>query len=165
MFEKQRQCAMNDKPIFEAFLTPHRSLGRQGFIIFAIIISAMAIGHMIVFLVAGAWPVALFFGLDLFLIFGAFWLNYRSGRAHEEIFLSRVELKVNKVSASGRQKEHLFNPIWSKFDVSRHEEIGIIDMKISTRDTKTSVGSFLNPDDRESFASAFSDALAIAKHK
>lgn len=156
---------MNEKPIFEAFLTPHRSLGRQGFIIFAIIISVMAIGHMVVFFVAGAWPVVLFFGFDLLLIFGAFWLSYRSGRAHEEISLSRIELKVKKVSASGKYKEHLFNPLWSKFDVSRHEEIGITDMKISTRDERTSVGSFLNPEDRESFASAFSGALATAKRK
>lgn len=156
---------MNDKPIFEALLTPHRSLGRQGFIIFALIVSAMALGHMVVFLVAGAWPVALFFGVDLLLIFGAFWLSYRSGRAREEISLSRIELKVKKISASGRQKEHRFNPLWSKFDISRHEEIGITDMRISARDAKTSVGSFLNPEDRESFASAFSGALATAKRK
>lgn len=156
---------MNDKLIFEAFLTPHRSLGRQGFTIFAIIVSVMAIGHMVVFFIAGAWPVALFFGFDLLLVFGAFWLSYRSGRAREEISLSRIELKVKKVSASGKQKEHLFNPLWLKFDISRHEEIGITDMKISTRDTNTSVGSFLNPEDRESFASAFSGALATAKRK
>lgn len=156
---------MNEKPIFEAFLRPHRSLGRQGFAIFAVIITVMAIGHMVVFLVAGAWPVVLFFGLDLLLIFGAFWLNFRSGRVREEISLSRIELKVKKISASGKQTEHLFNPLWSKFDVSRHEEIGITDMKISTRGERTSVGSFLNPEDRESFAMAFSDALATAKRK
>ncbi|WP_162654298.1 DUF2244 domain-containing protein [Lentilitoribacter sp. Alg239-R112] len=156
---------MNDKLIFEAFLTPHRSLGRLGFIIFAVIISAMAIGHMIVFFVAGAWPVAFFFGFDLLLIFGAFWLNYRSGRTREEISLSRIELKIKKISASGQQREHLFNPLWSRFDVSRHDEIGITDMKISAREAKTCVGSFLNPDDRESFANAFSSALATVKRK
>ena len=156
---------MNDKPIFEAFLTPHRSLGRKGFTVFAIIVGSLIIAHIVIFLIAKAWPVAMFLGLDLLLIFGAFWLNYRAGRAREEIVVSRLELKVSKVSPSGRRKDNLFNPLWTKFMVDRKEDIGITDMKLRSEGNELPIGTFLNPDDRESFARAFGVALATAKRR
>jgi uncharacterized membrane protein len=154
---------MNEKPIFQAFLTPHRSLGRKGFTVFAIITSALIIAHIAIFLVANAWPVAVFLGLDLILIFGAFWLNYRSGRIREEISISRIDLRVSKFNASGKRHDQHFNPAWVKFDISRHEESGITDMKVRAQSDEATIGKFLNPDDRESFASAFQGALATAK--
>ena len=156
---------MNDKPIFEAFLTPHRSLGRKGFTAFAIIVGSLIMAHIVIFLIAKAWPVAMFLGLDLLLIFGAFWLNYRAGRAREEIVVSRLELKVSKVSPSGRRKDNLFNPLWTKFMVDRKEDIGITDMKLRSEGNELPIGTFLNPDDRESFARAFGGALATAKRR
>ncbi len=156
---------MNEKPIFEAFLTPHRSLERRGFTVFAIIVGSLLMAHIVIFLIAKAWPVAMFLGADLILIFGAFWLNYRAGREREEIVVSRLELKVSKVSPSGRRKERLFNPIWTKFMVDRKEDIGITDMKLRSKGDDLRIGSFLNPDDRESFARAFGGALATAKRR
>ena len=156
---------MNDKPIFEAFLTPHRSLGRKGFTVFAIIVGSLIMAHIVIFLIAKAWPVAMFLGLDLLLIFGAFWLNYRAGRAREEIVVSRLELKVSKFSPSGRRKDNLFNPLWTKFMVDRKEDIGITDMKLRSEGNELPIGTFLNPDDRESFARAFGGALATAKRR
>lgn len=156
---------MNEKPIFEAFLTPHRSLGRRGFTVFAIIVGSLLMAHIVIFLIAKAWPVAMFLGADLILIFGAFWLNYRAGREREEIVVSRLELKVSKVSPSGRRKERLFNPIWTKFMVDRKVDIGITDMKLRSKGDDLRIGSFLNPDDRESFARAFGGALATAKRR
>lgn len=154
---------MNEKPIFEALLTPHRSLGRHGFIVLALITSALVFAHIVVFLMANAWPVAIFLGVDLILLFGAFWLNYRAGRVREEITISRSELAIRKVAASGKMREDRFNPFWAKFHVSRHEELGITQMNVTAQDHKVPVGSFLNPDDRESFARAFQGALATAK--
>ncbi|MEP2945206.1 MAG: DUF2244 domain-containing protein [Lentilitoribacter sp.] len=156
---------MNEKPIFEAFLTPHRSLGRKGFTVFAIIVGALILAHIVIFLIAKAWPVAIFLGLDLILIFGAFWLNYRAGRAREEIVVSRLELKVSKVSPTGKRYEKLFNPLWTKFLIDRKEGIGITDMKLRSEGNDLRIGAFLNPDDRESFARAFGGALATAKRR
>jgi hypothetical protein len=59
--------------------------------------------------------------------------------------------------------EYLFNPFWARFRVARHEEIGITGMLVSGEGRSTDVGSFLNPADRESFASAFSRALATVR--
>ena len=45
------------------------------------------------------------------------------------------------------------------------DEIGITDMRVSGQGRQTDVGSFLNPDDKESFATAFQRALATIKKR
>ncbi|WP_417410558.1 DUF2244 domain-containing protein [Hoeflea sp.] len=156
---------MNNEPEFEAVLSPHRSLGRLGFVLLMSITTVITAVHMVIFARVGAWPVFAFFGLDLALLFGAFWLSYRSGRMREFIRLSRTDLSIRKVFPSGRSVDHQFNPFWTRFNIARHEEIGITDMRVSSRGQQTEVGSFLNPDDKESFATAFQRALATIKKR
>lgn len=156
---------MNDEPLFEAVLTPYRSLGRLGFVILMSVTTVITAVHMVIFAKVGAWPVFAFFGLDLALLFGAFWLSYRSGRIREFIRMSRTDLSIRKVAPSGRAVEHQFNPFWTRFNIARHDEIGITGMRISGQGQQTEVGSFLNPDDKESFASAFQRALATIKKR
>jgi len=156
---------MNDEPVFDAVLRPHRSLGRLGFVLLMSITTVITAVHMVIFAKVGAWPVFGFFGLDLALLFGAFWLSYRSGRMREFIRMSRTDLNVRKVSPSGRAVDHQFNPFWARFNIDRHDEIGITDMRISGQGQQTEVGSFLNPDDKESFATAFQRALATIKKR
>jgi len=117
----------------------------------------------VLFISQGAWPVFGFFGLDALLIYGAFRLNYRAARAREEVSVSRTALDIKKVAPSGKTVQHRFNPFWARFSVARHEEIGITRMLVEAQGSSVSIGGFLNPDDRESFAAAFSRALATAK--
>lgn len=112
---------------------------------------------------AGAWPVIGFFGLDILAIYIAFKLSYRSAKLREEVTVSRSKLEIRKIAPSGRMRQHLFNPLWSKFNVARHDEIGITAMAVASRGESVPIGGFLNPDDRESFAKAFARALATAK--
>jgi len=156
---------MNNEPQFEAVLSPHRSLGRLGFVLLMSITTVITAVHMVIFARVGAWPVFAFFGLDLALLFGAFWLSYRSGRMREFIRMSRTGLSIRKVFPSGRSVDHQFNPFWTRFSIDRHEEIGITDMRVSSRGQQTEVGSFLNPEDKESFATAFQRALAAIKKR
>ncbi len=152
-----------DEPFFRALLTPHRSLGRTGFMI---LMGALLFGWIVtgaIFLAHGAWPVFGFFGLDVVLVYVAFKLNYRSGRAREEVSVSRTSLDITKIAPSGRKEAFQFNPFWARFSVSRHQEIGITAMAVEGQGKNVPIGSFLNPDDRESFATAFSGALAKAK--
>lgn len=154
---------MNDEPVFEAMLSPHRSLGRSGLIVVVTLTASTVFFQLIFFAAAGAWPIAGFLGLDLVLLYGAFWLNYRAARAREFVTVSRTALSVRKVTPSGRQTEFNCNPFWARFTVRRHEEIGITNMRVTSRGQGTDLGSFLNPVDKESFASAFSGALATVK--
>ncbi|MEQ1941339.1 DUF2244 domain-containing protein [Mesorhizobium sp. VNQ89] len=156
-------AAAADEPFFQALLTPHRSLGRTGF---AILMGALLFGWLVTglfFLSHGAWPIFGFLGLDVLLVYVCFTLNYRAARAREEVSVSRTSLDIRKIAPSGRSEDHHFNPFWAKFAVARHDEIGITRMAVEGQGRSVSIGGFLNPDDRESFATAFSRALATAK--
>ena len=152
-----------DKPIFEALLTPYRSLGRVGFAVLmgALITCWMFVG--ILFWSIGAWPIFGFFGIDVLLIYLAFRWNYHAARAREEISVSRSVLHIRKYTASGKVITHRFNPFWTRFKVARKPDIGIIGMSVESREASLTIGNFLSPDDRESFATAFGAALAEAR--
>jgi uncharacterized membrane protein len=152
-----------DTPIFRALLTPHRSLTPRGFRVLMGIIVAGSLVCGLFCIAIGAWPVFGFFGLDVLILYVAFKLSYRSGRAREEVSVSRTSLDIRQVAPSGKSREHRFNPFWARFAVSRHEEIGITRMAVEAQGREVQIGSFLNPDDRESFAKAFGRALATAR--
>ncbi|MBE0693430.1 MAG: DUF2244 domain-containing protein [Aquamicrobium sp.] len=152
-----------DEPIFRALLMPHRSLGQAGFYaLMATLLAGWAVTG-VVFLSRGAWPVFGFFGLDVLAIYVAFRLNYRAARAREEVSVSRTALDIRKTAPSGRTEDHRFNPFWARFNVARHDEIGITRMAVEGQGKAVAIGGFLNPDDRESFAAAFSSALATVR--
>lgn len=156
-------AARNEEEIFRALLVPHRSLGRNGFLIVMAVIGGCSFLTGLFFLSLGAWPVFGFFGLDVLLIYLAFRMNYTAAKAHEEVSVSRITLQIRQVAPSGRTNLHEFNPFWTRFSVARHAEIGITSMRVEGQGKAVTIGSFLNPDDRESFALAFTRALAAAK--
>lgn len=152
-----------DEPVFAARLEPYRSLSRTGFVTLMAIVSVVCFAAGLSFLAIGAWPVFGFLGLDVVLIWLAFRLNYRSGRRSEELAIWPHDLIVRQISPAGKVREHRFNPAWTRFAVTRHDELGITSMQLQSRGRKLALGSFLNPADRESFASAFAGALAQVK--
>ncbi|MCB1421053.1 MAG: DUF2244 domain-containing protein [Nitratireductor sp.] len=152
------------KPIFAARLTPYRSLGEKGFVLLMLFVGASCFASGILFISIGAWPVFGFFGLDALLIWGAFKLNYRSGRAFEEVAVWRDDIEFRQVSPAGRARIHRLNPFWTRFVVERHEEFGIVRMALRERNREIDIGAFLNPSDRDSFAMAFNAVLAKARH-
>ncbi|MEM1364106.1 MAG: DUF2244 domain-containing protein [Pseudomonadota bacterium] len=158
--------------LFSALLVPYRSLAPIGFNLLMAFLFLVLTSMGVMFYQIGAWPVIGFCGLDLLLIWFAFHVNYKAAKAYEEVELDRTQLRVRKVDANGREAHHEFNPFWTRFQVERHDEIGITSMVLTSREPnedpskrqrKVAIGSFLNPDDRESFAKAFGQALATAK--
>ena len=156
-------AAIRGQPVFAARLEPHRSLSRSGFLVLMACVSVVCFTAGIVFWMQGAWPVFGFLGLDVAIIWLAFHFNYRSGRCSEELAIWPHDMVVRQISPAGRIREHRFNPAWTRFAVTRHAEYGITSMELRSRNRELALGSFLNPADRESFASAFAQALARVK--
>lgn len=152
-----------ETPIFRALLVPYRSLGQRGFTIVMLFVGLVSLCTGISFVLKGAWPVFGFFGLDVLLVWLAFQASYRSAKAREEVSVSRVALRIRKTSPKGVVREAHYNPFWARFQVARHDEIGITRMTVAGQGRQTEIGGFLNPDDRESFASEFNRALLAAK--
>src|SRR5437868_14425198 len=146
----------NDPPaepaIFSAVLTPHRSLGPTGFIVFMGILGGISFIAGMVFLMAGACPVFGFFGLDVLLVYWAFRANYRSGRAYEHVTVTASELTVRKVSHHGRMRQWRLNPVWVRLHRDEHEEFGIERLFLVSHGRKLPIGSFLGAGEKKSFA-------------
>jgi uncharacterized membrane protein len=149
--------------LFSALLTPHRSLNRTGFLVLMAFLSVVSFGAGVAFWMMGAWPVFGFFGLDILLIYWAFRVNFRRGKATEEISVTSSELRVRRVSHRGHVVEWVLNPLWVQLDQKTHAEFGIEKLYLVSRGRRVSVASFLGPDEKASFAKALLAALQAAK--
>lgn len=159
-----RNVDMTHPVLFQATLKPYRSLTPRGFgaLMMAIVLTSLGCG--LLFWSMGAWPIAAFFGLDILAIQLAFRLNYRSARACEIVEMTEDHLTVRRIAPNGRLEAFDFNPYWARLEVERVPDWGIIRMALASHGRRLSIGSFLNSDDRESFATALTKALASVRH-
>src|SRR6478609_1237199 len=155
--------AQEQPKLFSARLTPHRSLNRTGFLVLMAFIVAVSFAAGVAFLLMGAWPVLGFFGLDVLVIWWAFRVNFRRAAAVEEISVTPSELRVRRVSHRGHVVEWVLNPLWVRLDQKTHAEFGIERLYLVSRGRWVSIGSFLGPDEKASFAKALLAALQAAK--
>jgi len=147
---------------FDAVLTPHRSLGRKGFIILmSVIIAANFIAGM-VFLLKGAWPILGFCGLDVALVYWAFKANYRAAAAHETVQLSDSELRVRRVDARGRVASWSFQPYWVRL-VPEHHPDESVTIRLNSHGRSLELAHCLSVPERLDFAAALSMALAQSR--
>ncbi len=150
-------------PFFAARLTPHRSLGPRGFVALMAATGLICFASGLVFLAIGAWPVIWFFGLDVLIVYVAFRLNYDQARAYEEVQVSPIDVALTRVGPRGERQEFHFNPAWARLDVVRLDGEGVVALRLVSHGRAVTVGGFLNPPDRASFADAFAAALATAR--
>ena len=153
----------SESALFSAVMSPHRSLGQRGFVIVMLAITAVSFVAGLVFTIAGAWPVAGVFGVDVALIYWAFRANYRAARAYEQIVVTPTELMFRKVSQHGAVSDWRCNPLWVRLDRNVDEEFGVQSLHLVARGQRLPIAGFLGPDEKESFASALLAALAAAR--
>ncbi|MDZ7714358.1 MAG: DUF2244 domain-containing protein [Rhodovibrio sp.] len=102
----------DDDVVFDAILTPHRSLSKRGFTLLMTGVCVVSFTAGLGFFLIGAWPVVGFMGLDVLLIYGAFKLNFRAARLYETVTLTRDDLTVRRVSPRGDSQIWRFQPAW-----------------------------------------------------
>jgi uncharacterized membrane protein len=157
--EKSQQ----EPAIFSAVLTPQRSLGPRGFLALMLVLCCINFVTGMVFLLAGAWPVFGFCGLDVLLVYWAFRVSYRRAKAYEQVTVTPSELTVRQVSHQGRISEWTLNPLWVRLDRVVHAEFGIERLFLVSRGQRLAIAGFLGAHEKESFAHALSAALGEAK--
>ena len=154
-----REAPARPSYLFDAVLTPHRSLGPRGFWLLMAGIVAVSFAAGIAFLLAGAWPIFGFFGLDVLLVYWAFKASYRSGRLREVVRLTERELTVERISPAGRVRRWSFEPYWLRVELDdrpRHAS----QLRLTSHGKALSIGAFLSPQERGEVASELRIALA-----
>ena len=149
-------------PVFRARLTPHRSLSRSGFVIVMAVLGVSSFVAGMVFLILGAWPVLGFFGLDVALVYVAFTINYRDGRAFELVELDHDRLTLTRVSARGQTEIETFNPYWVRV-LSTEGSDGRNDLRFAVHGRETRFAVFLSNEERLDLKVAIETALHMQR--
>jgi len=156
-------ATLREPTLFAALITPHRSLGRPGFIAVMLAIGGISFATGVMFVIMGAWPVIGFLGLDVLLVYWAFRANYRAAAAFEEVTVTASELKVRKVSHRGEVSEWTLNPLWVRLDREEHEDYGLTKLFLVSRGRRLPIASYLSPQEKEGFAAELAAALGTAR--
>ena len=159
----QKGNPFHESVLFEARLSPHRSLSPAGFAIVMGALAAVSFAVGVSFLMMGAWPVFGFFVLDVGLVWLAFRLNYRAARAYEDIRMTPHSLSVRQVSAKGTARETAFNPRWVRLEKTEDDLYGVTRVALISRGIFLIVGAFLPPLYKGELAKRLGAALAVAK--
>ncbi len=144
--------------LFDAILTPHRSLGPIGFAVLIGVVAAVNIGVGVSFMLSGAWPILVFCSLDVLLLYVMFRLSYHSGRIRERVRLLPGELTVERHDVRGRMQSWSFQPYWLRIamdDPPGHDS----QLILLSRGRSLAIGDFLTPAERLDLARALRRAL------
>lgn len=157
------ELAGADAPLFAASIRPHRSLGPEGVRLVITLVAVAGVVSSVPFMIAGAWPVAGYFGLDVLLLWIAFRANNRSAEEYEEVRLTYVELRLRRVGGRRPAAEWRLNPVWVRLERSIDDEYGLQRLAVVSGAARIDVARPLSPEERADFADAFEAGLKEAR--
>lgn len=154
----------SNSKVWQATLTPHRSLTRSGFLTLMglVFLVNLIVGGM--FVALGAWPIAGFAGLDVLLVWWAFRVNFADARKLERISITEHEVVLDRLSEKHPPEQQRFVRRWVRVELEEDRDRELIGnlLLISGR-TRVVVGEFLGPEERKTLATALKAALAIPR--
>jgi uncharacterized membrane protein len=158
--------AMNDhvgEPVlFDAVLTPYRSLSPRGFAILMGTAGLIGFAFGAGFIALGAWPIFGFCGAEWLLFYFCFRLNYRAARLQERIHMTPDVVTVERRDPRGRIQSWTFQPYWLRVEMDdppEHES----QLALASHGRRLTIGNFLSPPERYELALALRAALAGAR--
>ncbi|WP_120498055.1 DUF2244 domain-containing protein [Kiloniella sp. EL199] len=150
MLSSEGSVLRTENLLFNAVLRPNRSLSKKGFKILMGFILCIIFISSLGFLLAGAWPVLGFLGLDVALVYFAFRFNYRSGGQYELVQMTADEMFVTTVNPWGQKRSFSFQPYWLKVSLEEQDEEN--SLIVSSHGRSVSLGRFLAPVERKELA-------------
>ncbi len=148
-----------DAPVlFQAIITPHRSLSPRGLRILVAVICLCSGLTLLRLLLLQAWLVVGFSVLEVGLAVALLGLNARRARASELLLLTEEVLTVVRTDAAGRRKERRLSPAW--LNVVLEERPGQVPrLLLAARNGHEEVGSWLGEEEKRNLAAALREAL------
>ena len=147
-----------DKIFLNLTVLPYRSLSKKGFKNLMLVVCFIFFSVGIFFWHIGAWPVFGFLGLDVFLLYYAFKINYKSGEIFETIKLIKQNLLITRNFPSGKKQTWNLEPYWTKVEIlnpATHQH----NLIIKSKNKVVSLGSFLNYNDKKILLKKIESAL------
>jgi uncharacterized membrane protein len=149
--------------VFSAVLKPHRSLNLRGVRLVLVLVALASCVASVPFIVLGFWPVAGFYGLDVAILYFALRSSMAQARSYEEVCVTPLEILLRKAPFDGPVSEWRFNPAWTRLHREEHAEFGVQRLALVSRGQFVGLAAFLSPDEKASFGTALSAALAEAR--
>ena len=151
-----------EHPLLEAEIAPTRSIDRRvtRWILSMFAVSCLTVGFL--FWWRGAAPVMGFMGLEIVLLFGAFWLSFRDAAAREALSLNGAETTIHTRDSSGRVRTTKLQTYWLNVSIEGLPGRGGR-LILRSRDQSIELGSFLAPNERLELADAIKQAIFRSK--
>jgi uncharacterized membrane protein len=156
--QESGQEAQPERPVFEALLYPHRSLGRKGY---AILIAGTAVVvslYGLVFLAIGAWPIFGFLGGEWLLFWFLFRKHHRGDDRAERIRLYSDHLLFERFDRKGNHTKERLQPYWLNVILERAGEPDNA-LFLRSHGRSIEVGAFLSPQERRDLAAELGAVL------
>ena len=126
------------------------------------VVLAINIGFALMFVLRGAWPIAPFMGLDVALLGWAFRASRIAAQRCERVTLTPSNLSVESRPPRGPVLQATFNPYWVRVEMDENAWPPA-PLKLWSHGKALTLGAFLAPVERVSFARALKSALSAAR--
>ena len=143
-------------------LWPHRSLSQKGFAILLVMLGSLAIAIGLGFFLIGAWPVIGFMGLELGVLYIAFRLNYRDGKACEQLLIHASGIDIIRTTPKGAQMRETLPSLWVDAQVIKQKGRRPI-LQLRHHHHSYEIGAFLPPAEKKALKAEINQRISDAR--
>lgn len=155
--------ATTTTPLFSAQLTPHRSLGPRGVAIVTALCLVFAALPGLSMVSLGLWPIAALMMLTVLATGVALFMSLRQGKRQEQLTVWADQIEWVATDVNGARTLRRFDPKNIRLVLDRDHDEKTTAIRLRAGKDELEVGTFLNPDDKASFAKALGSALRKAR--
>jgi uncharacterized membrane protein len=148
----------------DAVLEPPRSLSTRGLNRVMMILGGLSLVSSVGFLLAGAWPVVGFLGLEVLAVWLVFKWSFKTQTARTFVRVTADNVDVRKVDGWGRERRASMAAHFARVEFDRTAS-GPNALRLATSSRAYPIGEFLTPRERETFARRLMQAISDARRE
>lgn len=148
----------------DAVLEPQRSLSNRGFARVMLLLGGISFVSGLGFLLAGAWPVVGFLGLEVLALWLVFQWSFRAQTARTYVRVTADAVDVRKVDGWGRERRATIAAHFARVEFDRAAN-GPDALRLAASARAYPLGEHLNQDERETFARRLTQAISDARRE